>query len=234
MPTAEFQPATGAGGSGSPGPLARRLCVTIAAFGLLSLVTAGALAADPEPNVRVRTPSPPTPAPGPPAPAPAPDKAAPEGRDRGSDDARNPNDHGGVGPNTRHKNAKADDGEVTREFKEGTPLGVVRAAFRCALEMDESSGFDCYMPLNIENNRNNENARTHLRRYQWAHFRKWATTYPLPGKEFALRQTRQVPAKLDAETQEIKFYFVSRNRDNPAPVTLRREGGAWLIYANSL
>ena len=44
----------------------------------------------------------------------------------------------------------------------------------------------------------------------------------------------RVPAKLEAETQEIKYFFVSRHRDNPAPVTLRRERGAWLIYANSL
>ncbi len=144
------------------------------------------------------------------------------------------NDRGGAGPNAGSKPGDRPEGQELKDFKQGSPIWVVRQAFRCALEHNESSGFDCYSALNVESNRDNENARVHLRRYQWSHFRKWASSYPLPGKDFVLLQTRQAPAKLEPQTNEVKLFFWSRHRDNPAPITLRREGGRWMIYANSL
>lgn len=144
------------------------------------------------------------------------------------------NDRGGAGPNQGSKASDRPNGQEIKDFPQGTPLWLVRQAFRCALEHNESSGFDCYVELNVDLNRDNQNARTHLRRYQWSHFRKWASSYPLPGKAFALLVTRQVPAKLEPEAREVKIFLWSRHRDNPAPITLRREGGRWLIYANSL
>ncbi len=194
---------------------------TFAALALASslalLVSSQAWAADPESRVKPRTPG--------------------EGRTRpapDANDAGDPNDRGGTGPNTARKGDKAPESTVVREFAEGAPIWVVRQAFHCALDFDESAGFDCYVPLHVENNRNNENALTHLRRYQWAHFRKWASTYPQPGKGFALRVSRQVPEKLDDTHSEVKIFLVSRHRDNAAPITLRREGGHWRIYASSL
>ncbi|MEY3014692.1 MAG: hypothetical protein RIT45_3427 [Pseudomonadota bacterium] len=178
-----------------------------AAVGLASvaLVATNASAADPTPRVKSRA------APRPPE-----------------------NDRGGAGPNAGSKAGERPEGQELKAFPQGSPAWVVRQAFRCALEHNESSGFDCYAALNVETNRDNENARVHLRRYQWSHFRKWAASYPLPGKEFVLLQTRQVPAKLEPQTSEVKLFLWSRHRDNPAPITLRREGGRWLIYSNSL
>lgn len=177
-----------------------------------------AFAADPEAKVKPRAPT--------------------EGRARPAPDANDPgdpNDRGGTGPNTARKGDKPEDATVVQDFPEGSPIWVVRQAFECTLGFhDESRGFDCYAPLHVENNRNNENALTHLRRYQWAHFRKWASTYPQPGKVFALRMSRQVPEKLESTHNEVKIFLVSRHRDNAAPITLRREGGHWRIYASSL
>ena len=180
-------------------------------------------AADPESRVKSR------------APNKAPARPEADANDRGDPkDSGDPNDRGGTGPTKPRAPAKPAPATVVREFPEGSPIWVVRQAFHCALDFDASSGFECYAPLHVENNRNNSNALTHLRRYQWAHFRKWATTYPQPGKGFALLVTRQVPEKLEATDGEVKIFLVSRHRDSPAPVTLRREGSHWRLYASSL
>ncbi len=125
-------------------------------------------------------------------------------------------------------------GTLVTKFDSGSPLWTVRQVFHCVLDFDESSGFNCYVPHNVEINRHNGNALTHLRRYQWAHFRKYAASYVAQGKTFGLRVTRQVPAKLSAKSNRVKIFFHSRHRDNPAPITLKREGGAWRVYNNSL
>ena len=88
--------------------------------------------------------------------------------------------------------------------------------------------------LVVEDRRDSPHARKNLRRYQWAHFRKWADGYIEPGKVFALRESRRVPAKLTGKTAIVKIFLVSRNRDNPAPIELKRAGGVWRIYSNSL
>lgn len=208
--------------------IARRLVLPLAlAMAVILGSPSVGSAADPESKVK---PSAPRPAPSNPAPSnPAPSRPRADANDPGD-----PNDRGGTGPNLDRKVEKAPDSAVIRDFPEGSPVWVVRQAFRCALDHDESSGFECYVPLHVETNRNNDNALQHLRRYQWAHFRKWAATYPEPGKVFAIRQSRQVPEKLEATHKEVKLFFVSRNRDNPAPIILRREAGSWRIYSSSL
>ncbi len=130
--------------------------------------------------------------------------------------------------------AKKDVGQRVVKFPSGEPLWTVRQAFHCVLDFDESSGFDCYVPLNVEINRHNPNARIHLRRYQWRHFRKYAASYVGKGKTFSLQVTRIVPAKPTPDTSSVKVFLSSRHRDNPAPITLKREGNSWMIYNNSL
>ena len=119
-------------------------------------------------------------------------------------------------------------------FDKGTPLWVVREIFKCALDYDEPSGFQCYHRHNAEINVGTDRALKHLRRYQWKHFRKWAPTYVFKGDKFQLLVTRWNPKAYSGSTRELRIYFRSRQRDNPAPVMLRREGGVWKIYANSL
>lgn len=134
----------------------------------------------------------------------------------------------------RAPKAKKIRGKKHTKFESGTPMWTVRQAFHCVLDFDESSGFDCYVPLNVEINRHNHNARIHLRRYQWRHFRKYAASYVGKGKTFSVRVTRFAPANRSAKSNRIKVFLSSRHRDNPAPITLKREGSSWLIYNNSL
>lgn len=197
----------------SPQPLrpqGGRGIATVAAAGAAAVVAtllgvAACFAADPAPTVKPR--------------------ATPRPADQ---------DRGGAGPNHAKKPGERPAGEEVRVFAKDSPVAVVREAFRCALERGEEAGFDCYAALNVMSNRDNDNARTHLRRYSWSHFRKWAPTYPLGGKDFGILVTRQVPAKLAADTREVKLFVWSRQRDNPAPITLRREAGSWRIFSNSL
>ncbi len=123
---------------------------------------------------------------------------------------------------------------MTTKFAKGSPEGVLRQAFACALDFDEATGFDCYVKQNSEINQGTSRALKHLRRYQWAHFRKWAPSYVLKGKEFSVFVTRWNPPSYDETTRDLRIYLRSRNRDNPAPIMLRREQGLWKIYSNSL
>lgn len=123
---------------------------------------------------------------------------------------------------------------VVKTFEKGTPLWVVRQIFKCALDYDEGTGFSCYVKHNAEINTGTSRALKHLRRYQWKHFRKWAPTYVIKNKQFALLLTRWNPKEYNGTTRELRIYLRSRQRDNPAPVMLRREGGVWKVYANSL
>jgi hypothetical protein len=123
---------------------------------------------------------------------------------------------------------------VVKTFKKSTPLWVVREVFKCALDYDEGSGFNCYVKHNAEINVGTSRALKHLRRYQWKHFRKWASTYVMKSKSFALLLTRYSPDRYSGTTRELRIYLRSRQRDNPAPIMLRREGGIWKVYANSL
>ncbi|GEM_PF-2594437 len=123
---------------------------------------------------------------------------------------------------------------MVKTFPKGSPLWVVREAFKCALDYDEGSGFGCYVEHNAEINKQTPRAKRHLRAYQWKHFRKWAATYVLPGKQFTLLVTRWAPERISGSTRDVRIYLRSRQRDNPAPCMMRREGGVWKIYANSL
>ena len=123
---------------------------------------------------------------------------------------------------------------VVADFPKGHPLWVIREAFKCALDYDEASGFACYAKHNAEINIGTSRALKHLRRYQWRHFRKWAPTYVIKADRFSVLITRWNPKAIDGKTRELRAYLRSRQRDNPAPIMLRREGGVWKIYANSL
>jgi hypothetical protein len=136
-----------------------------------------------------------------------------------------------VGKKAVHRKPK---GKLVKTFKVDSAIWLVRQAFHCAVDFDEPSGFGCYTKLVVEDRRDSPRARKNLRRYQWAHFRKWAGDYIEPGKVFALRESRRVPAKLTGKTAIVKIFLVSRNRDNPAPIELKRVGGVWRVYSNSL
>ncbi|MCO4762346.1 MAG: hypothetical protein KC502_12625 [Myxococcales bacterium] len=137
-------------------------------------------------------------------------------------------------PKKRGVRGKKVKGKLITKFENGSPMWTLRQAFHCVLDFDESSGFDCYVPLNVEINRHNANARTHLRRYQWRHFRQYAASYVARSKGFAVRMTRRDPAQPNPKSNRVKIFLHSRHRDNPAPMTLKREGNKWLIYNNSL
>lgn len=120
-------------------------------------------------------------------------------------------------------------------FAEGTPDAVVRAAFRCAVEIgDEGDAFKCYAALNVTDNRDSDISLLHLRTYQWKVFRQRAAAYVVSEKPFTLKVTRRDPEKAPADAKNYKMFIHSRDRDFPAPITLRRESGRWFIYANSL
>ncbi len=136
-----------------------------------------------------------------------------------------------VGKKAAHSKPR---GKLVKKFKVDSAIWLVRQAFHCTVDFDEPSGFGCYTKLVVEDRRDSPHARKNLRRYQWAHFRKWADGYIEPGKVFALRESRRVPAKLTGKTAIVKIFLVSRNRDNPAPIELKRAGGVWRIYSNSL
>lgn len=119
---------------------------------------------------------------------------------------------------------------IVKVFPAGTPDGLLREAFRCALESLESVGFDCYARINVESNRDNDIALQQLRNYQWRKFRERAPTYLMGGdKEFAVEVTRR-----DQGKDETKIFLRSTKRDYPAPITLRRTPEGWQIYVNSL
>lgn len=120
-------------------------------------------------------------------------------------------------------------------FAEGTPDAVVRAAFRCAVEIgDDNDAFKCYAALNVADNRDTDISLLHLRTYQWKVFRQRAPAYVVSEKPFTLKVVRRDPEKAPADAKHYKLFIHSRERDFPAPITLRRDGGRWLIYANSL
>ena len=115
-------------------------------------------------------------------------------------------------------------------FPPGTPLGLVRDAFRCAL----SHEFDCYAALNVSHNTDSPHARRHLRKYSWSAFEGRAPGYVVEEKPFTLHAVRYDPPRVDEETKRVKVYLLSREREYPAPITLVRSGTYWRIYTNSL
>lgn len=125
---------------------------------------------------------------------------------------------------------------VVREFAPGSPDATLREAFKCALEMGDAAGFECYAALNVDGNHDNDIATGQLRNYQWRWFRQRAASYVIEDKDktFGLKVTRRDPARLEPNTKEVKIFLFSTARDNPTPVILRREAGSWRIYANSL
>ncbi len=123
---------------------------------------------------------------------------------------------------------------LIKDFAPGTPDGILREAFKCALEMDETAGFSCYARLNVEGNHDNDIATTQLRNYQWRFFRQRASSYVMTEQPFTIKVTRRDPGAIDANSKEVKVFLLSKARDNPAPVTLRKEGNVWRIYSNSL
>lgn len=110
----------------------------------------------------------------------------------------------------------------------------MREAFHCALDLSDSDGFDCYTQLNCEMNRDTDIALGHLRTYQWRFFRQRASTYVADPKEFAVEVTRRDPETVGPATKDAKIFLHSTLRDNPAPISFRREEGVWRIYSNSL
>lgn len=214
-----FSPARGRSLASTPTALARSLTLSSAVLAL-TLAPWLATASDPAPTVKPR------PGVG----------GAVKGRPDGNvaPKGENPNDRGGTGPRADRKPGDRPEGRELTVFAAGSPESTIQRAFSCVLERSESSGFDCYADLNVASNRDNSNALSHLQRYQWSHFRKWARTYVLPGKAFALLLTRQDPEKVTETVNEVRLYFWSNKRDMPAPITLRRENGRWLIHANSL
>jgi len=120
------------------------------------------------------------------------------------------------------------------EFPKGTPLGILREAFYCALELGESEGFDCYMKINVSLNRDTDLARRHLRRYQWRYFRDRASSYVSRSQPFTVEVTRYTPRDWEGVRAGFKVFLASSKRDNPAPITFRKEEGVWQIYSNSL
>ena len=135
------------------------------------------------------------------------------------------------GKKSKYKKPK---GRMVSKFINGRPLWLIRQAFACALDYSESSGFDCYTKWVVEARRDNPNALKHLRTYQWSHFRKWASTYVVKAKPFTIAESGRQPAEVTGETSTVKIFLVSAQRDNPAPIELKREAGVWRISANSL
>lgn len=120
-------------------------------------------------------------------------------------------------------------------FTEGTPDAAVRAAFRCAIDIaNEDAAFKCYAALNIADNRDSDISLLHLRSYQWKVFRQRAPGYVVSEKPFTVKVMRRDPETAPADAKHYKLFLHSRDRDFPAPITLRRDAGRWLIYSNSL
>lgn len=134
----------------------------------------------------------------------------------------------------------AEESLLVRSFAAGSPEATLRDIIHCGADIpDETAGFECWARLHIVANRDTETALTQLRHYSWKVFRSRADSYAVKpvattDKEFALKVTRREPEKCDATAKECKFFLVSRVRDLPAPVTLRREDGQWRIYSISL
>ncbi|MFZ4578314.1 MAG: hypothetical protein ACOYOB_07950 [Myxococcota bacterium] len=124
---------------------------------------------------------------------------------------------------------------VVSEFPAGTPDGVLREAFRCALEASgDAEGFACYARINVEANRSNDIALMHLKTYQWRYFRQRAPSYLVGTKPFSVRITRRDAPTIESGMKSVKMFLKSSERENPAPISLRLEDGEWRIYANSL
>lgn len=137
------------------------------------------------------------------------------------------------GDRSRSKGARGSRGTSlgrVSQFPPGTPLGLVRDAFRCALRHD----FDCYAALNVSHNTDSPHARRHLRKYSWAAFENRATGYVLQDEPFTLHAVRYDPPRVDDKTKRVKVYLLSRDREYPAPITLVRSGTYWRVYTNSL
>ena len=117
--------------------------------------------------------------------------------------------------------------QVVRSFTPGTPEAAIRDIIHCGADVsDDSAAFDCWLKLQLTQNRDTETAVTQLRHYSWKVFRSRADSYALTPvetthKEFALKITHREPEKCDAEAKQCKFFLFSHVRDSPAPITLQ-------------
>lgn len=123
---------------------------------------------------------------------------------------------------------------VVKTFPAGTPDAVLREAFRCALDMNDSDGFSCYLKINRERNQDTDIALAQLKAYSWRAFRNRAPSYVMDPKEFAIKITRRDPSTVAESTKSAKIFLFSKDRDNPAPIEFCKENGSWKIYSNSL
>ena len=134
----------------------------------------------------------------------------------------------------------AEESQIVRTFAPGSPEATIKEILHCGADIsDDSSAFDCWLKLQLTQNRDTDTAVTQLRHYSWKVFRTRAESYavkpvPTADKDFAIRIARREPEKCDATAKECKFFLVSHVRDSPAPVTLRKEDGVWRIYSSSL
>lgn len=129
---------------------------------------------------------------------------------------------------------------IVRAFDPGSPEATLRDMIHCGADVrDEAKAFDCYLALQVLQNRDTETAVTQIRHYSWKVFRSRADSYAVvpaetAAKEFALKITRREPEKCDAAAKQCKFFLVSRVRDLPAPVTLQWEENTWRVHSTSL
>jgi len=123
---------------------------------------------------------------------------------------------------------------IVYDPKDGTPEWVVREAIRAALTPDESRGFERYLELLVADNKDNDRAIGQVRAYSWHQFRKRAASYLEDPALLTYRLTRLDPPEVGPGVEQIKVFLHSTQRDSPAPMTLKREGGKWLILYNSL
>lgn len=134
----------------------------------------------------------------------------------------------------------AEEAQSVRKFAPGSPEAALRDIIHCGADLsDETAAFDCWLKLQLTQNRDTEAAVAQLKHYSWKVFRSRADTYaikpvPTSDKDFALRITRREPEKCDATTKQCKFFLFSHVRESPAPITLQKEDGAWRIYSTSL
>jgi hypothetical protein len=134
----------------------------------------------------------------------------------------------------------AEAAQIVRTFEPGSPEAAIKEILHCGADIaDDTAAFDCWVKLQLIQNRDTDTAIAQLRHYSWKVFRSRAETYavkpvPTTDKDFAIRITRREPEKCDATTKECKLFLVSHVRDSPAPVTLRKEDGVWRIYSTSL
>ena len=123
---------------------------------------------------------------------------------------------------------------LVKTFPAGTPDAVLREAFRCALDMNDSDGFSCYLKINRERNQDTDIALAQLKAYSWRAFRNRAASYVMDPKEFAIKVMRRDPSTVGESAKTAKIFLFSKERDNPAPIEFCKENGTWKIYSNSL